>query len=79
MKVIDWIKSFFASKAVQDKAEEAVEEVKQIVTEKAEEVKDKVESKVTDIRRTAKKRARDKLGRFIADNPDTKENEAYKD
>ena len=45
------------------------------MSEGLEEVKEKAGEKVTRIR----KRARDKFGRFIPDDPDTEKNEAYKD
>ena len=47
MKLLDWLKSLFVSKAIQVKTEDAVEEVKNIVTEGVEEVKHKLDSKVT--------------------------------
>ena len=64
-----------AKAAVKETVENKVEEVKETVSEVVEEVKEKAESKVTDIKR----RARDRLGRFIPDDPDTPENEAFKD
>tara|TARA_R100000152_G_C6775127_1_gene203331 strand:- start:162 stop:425 length:264 start_codon:yes stop_codon:yes gene_type:complete len=79
MKLLDWLKSLFVSKAVQSKTEDAVEEVKSMVTEGVEEAKHKLDSNVTKLKEKAKKRARDKLGRFIPDDPNTPENEAYKD
>ena len=68
MKLLEWLKSLFVSKAIQVKTEDAVEEVKH-----------KLDSKVTTIKEKAKTRARDRLGRFIPDDPSTPENEAYKD
>ena len=79
MKLLEWLKSLFVSKAIQNKTEDAVEEVKSIVTEGVEEARHKLDSKVTKLRDKAKTRARDSLGRFIPDNPDTPENEAFKD
>ena len=49
------------------------------MTEGVEEARHKLDSKVTKLRDKAKTRARDSLGRFIPDNPDTPENEAFKD
>ena len=67
MKILNWLKEFFAVPAT---------EVKNIVVEGAEEVAAQTKDKVTKIKR---KRARNKKGRFIADDPKTKKNEAYED
>ena len=65
MSFFNWLKKIFTEHAI--KAEAVVEEVKNTVSEGIDEIKDK------------RKRARDNKGRFIADDPDTKKNEAYKD
>tara|TARA_Y100000816_G_scaffold235107_1_gene180786 strand:- start:462 stop:725 length:264 start_codon:yes stop_codon:yes gene_type:complete len=78
MKLLDWLKSLFVSKAIQSKTEDAVEEVKSMVTEGVEEAKHKLDSNITKLKEKAKTRARDRLGRFIPDDPNTPENEAYK-
>ena len=67
MKILNWLKEFFAVPAT---------EVKNIVVEGAEEVAAQTKDKVTKIKR---KRSRNKKGRFIADDPKTKKNEAYED
>ena len=67
MKILNWLKEFFAVPAT---------EVKNIVVEGAEEVAAQTKDKVTKIKR---KRARNKQGRFIADDPTTSKNEAYED
>ena len=67
MKILSWLKEFFAVPAT---------EVKNIVIEGAEEVAAQTKDKVTKIKR---KRARNKKGRFIADDPTTEKNEAYED
>ena len=67
MKILSWLKEFFAVPA---------KEVKNIVVEGAEEVATQTKAKVTKIKR---KRARNKKGRFIADDPTTEKNEAYED
>ena len=67
MKILNWLKEFFAVPAT---------EVKNIVIEGAEEVAAQTKDKVTKIKR---KRARNKKGRFIADDPTTEKNEAYED
>ena len=67
MKILNWLKEFFAVPA---------KEVKNIVVEGAEEVAAQTKDKVTKIKR---KRARNKQGRFIADDPTTSKNEAYED
>ena len=67
MKFLNWLKEFFAVPAT---------EVKNIVVEGAEEVAAQTKDKVTKIKR---KRARNKQGRFIADDPTTSKNEAYED
>ena len=67
MKFLNWLKEFFAVPAT---------EVKNIVVEGAEEVAAQTKNKVTKIKR---KRARNKQGRFIADDPTTSKNEAYED
>lgn len=79
MTIIEWLKSLFINTAVKHKAEEAAEEVRQIVSEGAEEVKEKLSSKAAKLREKAKKRARDRYGRFIPDDPNTPDNEAYVD
>jgi hypothetical protein len=67
MTILQWLKEFFAVPAT---------EVKNIVVEGAEEVANQTKDKVTKIKR---KRARNKKGRFIADDPTTEKNEAYED
>ena len=64
-----------AKAAVKEKVEEKVEDAKETVSEAVEEVKEKAEAKV----KSVKKRARTRLGRYIADDPTTPENEAYED
>ena len=82
MSILTWIKEFFVTEALQDskekikeKAGDVIKDVKNTVAEGIDEVKDIAEETTTEI----KKRARDKLGRFSADDPTTKKNEAYKD
>jgi len=67
MSLFNWLKKIFTEPAIQQKAEAVVEEVKNTVSESIDEIK---------IRR---ERARDDKGRFIADDPTTEKNEAYKD
>jgi len=67
MTILQWLKEFFAVPAT---------EVKNIVVEGAEEVATQTKAKVTKLKR---KRARNKKGRFIADDPTTEKNEAYED
>ena len=67
MSFFNWLKKLFTEPVIKEKAEAVVEEVKNTVSEGIDEIKDK------------RKRARDNKGRFIADDPDTKKNEAYKD
>ena len=59
--------------AVKEKVEEKVEDVKETVSEVVEEVIEKAEAKV----KSVKKRARTRLGRYIAYDPTTPEIEAY--
>jgi len=82
MSLLTWLKDFFVTEALQDskekikeKAEDVIDDIKSTVTEGIEEVKDIAEETAEDI----KQRARDKLGRFSADDPTTKKNEAYKE
>jgi gas vesicle protein len=82
MSLLTWLKDFFVTEALQDskekikeKAEYVIDDIKSTVTEGIEEVKDIAEETAEDI----KQRARDKLGRFSADDPTTKKNEAYKE
>ena len=82
MSILTWLKEFFVTTAMQeskekitDKAEDVIDDIKSTVTEGIEEVKDIAEETTTEI----KQRARDKLGRFLADDPNTNSNEAYKD
>ena len=82
MSFLNWLKEFFVTEALEDskekikeKAEDVIKDIKNTVTEGIEEVKDIAEETTTDI----KQRARDKFGRFLADDPATKNNEAYKD
>ena len=67
MSLFNWLKKIFTEPAIKQKAEAVVEEVKNTVSESIDEIK---------IRR---ERARDDKGRFIADDPTTEKNEAYKD
>ena len=67
MTILQWLKEFFAVPAT---------EVKNIVVEGAEEVATQTKAKVTKLKR---KRARNKKGRFIADDSTTEKNEAYED
>ena len=82
MSLLTWLKEFFVTEALQEsqekikeKAEDVIDDIKNTVTEGIDEVKDIAEEETTDI----KQRARDKLGRFIADDPTTEKNESYKD
>ena len=82
MSLLTWLKEFFVTEALQEsqekikeKAGDVIKDVKNTVAEGIDEVKDIAEETATDI----KQRARDKLGRFIADDPATKNNESYKD
>ena len=67
MSFFSWLKKLFTEPVLKEKAEAVVEEVKNTVSEGIDEIKDKRE------------RARDDKGRFIADDPTTEKNEAYKD
>ena len=60
---------------VEEKVEVAKETISETVSEVVEEVKEKAEAKV----KSVKKRARTRLGRYIADDPTTPKNEAYED
>ena len=82
MSILTWLKEFFVTEVIQEsqekikeKAGDVIKDVKNTVTEGIDEVKDIAEEATTDI----KQRARDKLGRFISDDPTTIKNEAYKD
>ena len=75
MFIVDWIKNLFVAEEVKQKAEDTVEEIKSVVSESVEEVKEIADEKVEAL----KTRARDKLGRFLSDDPTTENNEAYKD
>ena len=67
MSFFSWLKKLFTEPVIKEKAEAVVEEVKNTVSEGIDEIK------------TRRERARDNKGRFIADDPDTEKNEAYKD
>ena len=67
MSFFSWLKKLFTEPAIKEKAEAVVEEVKNTVSEGIDEIK------------TRRERARDNKGRFVADDPDTEKNEAYKD
>ena len=67
MSFFNWLKKIFTDPAIKQKAEAVVEEVKNTVSEGIDEIK------------ARRERARDDKGRFIADDPTTEENEAYKD
>tara|TARA_B100001989_G_scaffold233287_1_gene193085 strand:+ start:343 stop:540 length:198 start_codon:yes stop_codon:yes gene_type:complete len=65
MSFFNWLKRIFTEPVI--KAEAVVEEVKNTVSEGIDEIKDR------------RQRARDSKGRFIANDPTTEKNEAYKD
>jgi len=65
MSLFNWLKRIFIEPVI--KAEAVVEEVKNTVSEGIDEIKDR------------RQRARDSKGRFIANDPTTEKNEAYKD
>ena len=67
MSFFSWLKKLFTEPAIKEKAESVVEELKNTVSEGIDEIK------------TRRERARDNKGRFVADDPDTEKNEAYKD
>ena len=67
MSFFSWLKKLFTEPVIKEKTEAVVEEVKNTVSEGIDEIKDRRE------------RARDDKGRFVADDPTTKKNEAYKD
>jgi len=67
MSLFNWLKKIFTEPAIKQKTEAVVEEVKNTVSEGIDEIKDR------------RQRARDNKGRFIADDPTTEKNEAYKD
>ena len=67
MSLFNWLKKIFTEPVIKQKAEAVVEEVKNTVSEGIDEIKDRRE------------RARDDKGRFVADDPTTEKNEAYKD
>tara|TARA_Y100001935_G_C16835345_1_gene281415 strand:+ start:115 stop:327 length:213 start_codon:yes stop_codon:yes gene_type:complete len=65
MSFFSWLKRIFTEPAIKEKAEAVVKEVKDTVSEGVDEIKSR------------RKRARDNKGRFVPDDPTTKENEAY--
>ena len=65
MSFFSWLKKIFTEPAIKEKAEAVVKEVKDTVSEGVDEIKSR------------RKRARDNKGRFVPDDPTTKENEAY--
>tara|TARA_R100001510_G_scaffold57188_1_gene64509 strand:- start:1682 stop:1885 length:204 start_codon:yes stop_codon:yes gene_type:complete len=67
MSFFSWLKKLFTEPVIKEKAEAVVEEVKNTVSEGIDEIK------------ARRERARDDKGRFIADDPNTEKNEAYKD
>ena len=67
MSFFSWLKKLFTEPVIKEKAEAVVEEVKNTVSEGIDEIK------------TRRERARDNKGRFVADDPDTEKNKAYKD
>tara|TARA_R110002020_G_scaffold167736_1_gene356183 strand:- start:238 stop:441 length:204 start_codon:yes stop_codon:yes gene_type:complete len=67
MSIFNWFKKLFTEPAIKQKAEAVVEDVKNTVSEGIDEIK------------ARRERARDDKGRFLADDPTTEENEAYKD
>ncbi len=67
MSFFSWLKKLFTEPVIKEKTEAIVEEVKNTVSEGIDEIK------------TRRERARDNKGRFVADDPDTEKNEAYKD
>ena len=67
MSFFSWLKKLFTEPVIKEKAEAVVEEVKNTVSEGIDEIK------------ARRERARDDKGRFLADDPTTEENEAYKD
>jgi|TARA_B100000282_G_C31516703_1_gene391965 ElaB/YqjD/DUF883 family membrane-anchored ribosome-binding protein len=67
MSFFSWLKKLFTEPVIKEKTEAVVEEVKNTVSEGIDEIK------------TRRERARDNKGRFVADDPDTEKNEAYKD
>ena len=67
MSLFNWFKKIFTEPAIKQKAEAVVKEVKNTMSEGIDELKDR------------RQRARDNKGRFIADDPTTEKNEAYKD
>ena len=67
MSFFSWLKKLFTEPVIKEKAEAVVEEVKNTVSEGIDEIK------------TRRERARDNKGRFVADDPDTEKNEAYKE
>lgn len=80
----NWVTGLWTSKKIDDKTEQAkqeiaavVEEVVEIVDEAKNRAIDEVKEKGAEVRHTVRKRARDKLGRFLRDDPNTPDNEAY--
>ena len=67
MSFFSWLKKLFTEPVIKEKTEAVVEEVKNTVSEGIDEIK------------TRRERARDNKGRFVADDPTTEKNEAYKD
>ena len=67
MSFFSWLKKLFTEPVIKEKTEAVVEEVKNTVSEGIDEIK------------TRRERARDNKGRFVADDPDTEKNEAYKE
>ena len=65
MSLFNWLKRIFIEPVIKEKAEAVVKEVKDTVSEGVDEIKSR------------RKRARDNKGRFVPDDPTTKENEAY--
>ena len=80
----NWVTGLWTSKKIDDKTEQAkqeiaavVEEVVEIVDEAKNRAIDEVKEKGAEVRHTVRKRARDRLGRFLRDDPNTPDNEAY--
>ncbi len=80
----NWAAGLCTSKQIDDKTKQAkqetaavVEEVVEIVDEAKNRAIDEVKEKGAEVRHTVRKRARDRFGRFLRDDPNTPDNEAY--
>ena len=90
MKLLTYLRNWFAvlwaAKKIDNKTEQAkkgiaavVEDVVDIVDEAKSKAIEEVKGKGEQVTHSIKRRARDRFGRFLRDDPKTPENEAYVD